>query len=393
MPWRNPDIVNQRMEFVLRTYEPTVVFQDLCEEYGISPKTGYKWKRRFEEGFDGLHDQSRRPKTHADQLAERVVCEIVRVKMAHPRWGPRKIQAVYRRTHGSAPSESSFKRVLDRAGLVEKRRKRRRCGPNPRLVHRIPARAPNDVWTVDFKGWWHFNRRQRCEPLTIRDEFSRYILGLRAMTTSCTEPVKEQFEEVFGQYGLPRVIRSDNGPPFASVRAPLGLTRLSAWWIMLGIDLDRIEPGHPEQNGGHERMHRDIRSELQGMIEGDLQEHQAAFDVWRQEFNEERPHEALSMKTPGELYKTSTTPYPGAVPTIDYPKDMIVRRVSSSGVLALQGQRITMSVSLGGYDVALKPLNSYCWEVWLDHLRLGEIDLTTAAMSWADPPSSLPCTT
>ena len=389
MPWRNPDIVNRRTEFVLRTYDPTVVFQELCSEYGISPKTGYKWKKRFEEeGREGLHDRSRRPKHHPEQLCESVICEIVRIKLAHRSWGPRKIREVYRRTHGEAPSESSFKRVLERAGLVEKRRKRRRKGQEQRLTHWVVAQAPNDVWTVDFKGWWHINGRQRCEPLTIRDEFSRYVLGLRAMTTSRTEPVKAQFERVFEQYGLPKVIRSDNGPPFASMSAPLGLSRLSVWWVMLGIDLDRIRPGHPEQNGGHERMHRDIRMELQGMIEGDLSDHQAAFDVWRKEFNEERPHEALSMKRPAEVYHRSSLDYPNHLPQIEYPPHMIVRQISSSGVLCMSSQRIFMSAALARCPVALKALTSQCWEVWLDHLRLGEIDVTTATMNWADQPSS-----
>jgi len=377
------------MEFVLRTYDPSVVFQDLCDEYGISPKTGYKWKQRFEEdGFEGLHDQSRRPKQHPDQLAESVICEIVRIKMVHPRWGPRKIREVYRRTHGEAPSESSFKRVLDRAGLVQKRRKRRRRDPAERLTHRVAATAPNEVWTVDFKGWWHFGGQQRCEPLTIRDEYSRYLLALRAMKTSRTEPVRTQFEEVFEHFGLPKVIRSDNGPPFASIGAPLGLSRLSVWWVMLGIDLDRIAPGHPEQNGGHERMHRDIRTELQGMIEGDLSDHQAAFDVWRQEFNEQRPHEALSMKTPAELYRCSEQPYEGLLPSVDYPPGMITRTVSCNGQLCLSNQRVFLSQALAGSTVALKSSGSQRWEVWLDHLRLGEVDLMTAAMYWADQPST-----
>ncbi len=386
MPWRNPDIVNLRTAFVLKTYDSNVVFQDLCEEYGISTKTGYKWKQRFEEnGLGGLHDQSRRPKRHPNELSEAEICEIVRIKMAHRSWGPRKVREVYRRTHGEASSESSFKRILDKAGLVNKRRKRKRR-ENQRLIHQIPAKAPNDIWTVDFKGWWHINSRQRCEPLTIRDEFSRYLLRLQAMTTSRTEPVKEQFERVFEEYGLPKVIRSDNGPPFASMCAPLGLSQLSVWWIMLGIDLDRIEPGHPEQNGGHERMHRDIRMELQGIIEGDLDNHQAAFDVWRKEFNTERPHEALSMKTPAEIYRGSDVSYTGQVPEIVYPKDMIVRQVSSSGVLCIHNRRIFMSQCLARTQLALRPITSQYWDVWIDHLRLGQIDLTTATMNWSDQP-------
>lgn len=391
MPWKDPGIMNQRTEFVLRTYDPEVVFQELCEEYGISAKTGYKWKRRFEEeGREGLRDRSRRPRHHPEQLSEGEICEMVRLKLAHRRWGPRKIRDVYRRSHGGSPSESSFKRVLERAGLVEKRRTRRRKSSEQRLTQETEAKAPNDLWTVDFKGWWHISGRQRCEPLTIRDEYSRYVLGLRAMTTSETDAVRGEFEKVFERYGLPKVIRSDNGPPFASMSAPLGLSRLSVWWVQLGIELDRIAPGHPEQNGGHERMHRDIRRELQGMIEGDLDDHQAAFDIWRKEFNEERPHEALSMKRPAEVYQRSSVAYASEMPEIEYPPEMIVRQVSSSGVLCIGDQRIFMSRALSRSPVALKALSSRRWEVWLDHLRLGEVDEARATMEWADRPSPSP---
>jgi transposase InsO family protein len=391
MPWRDPDIMNQRTEFVLRTYAPGEVFQELCEEYGISAKTGYKWKKRFEEeGRGGLRDRSRRPKGHPEQLSEGVICEMVRLKLAHQRWGPRKIRDVYQSRHGYSPSESSFKRVLDRAGLVERRRRRRRKGSEERLTQQVEAKAPNDIWTVDFKGWWWTNGRQRCEPLTIRDDYSRYLLGLRAMTTSKTDPVRAEFEKVFERYGLPGVIRSDNGPPFASMRAPLGLSRLSVWWVQLGIELDRIAPGHPEQNGGHERMHLDIRRELQGMIEGDLADHQASFDVWRKEFNEERPHEALGMKRPADVYHRSSRGYSAEMVEIEYPPEMVVRKVGSNGMLCIGSQRIVMSKALAGTPVALKALPSHRWEVWLDHLRLGEIDVARLKMEWAEqpPPSS-----
>jgi len=388
MPWKELGVLNQRTEFVLKSLGGKVAFRDLCGEYGISAKTGYKWQKRFfKEGLEGLHDQSRRPGHHPAELSERVVCEMVRLKTAHSKWGPRKIRELYARSHGQVPSESSFKRVLDKAGLVKHRRKRR-ARDAQRLVHREVAQKPNDIWTVDFKGWWRINRRQRCEPLTIRDEFSRYLLAVQAMDTSRTQPVQERFEKVFMTYGLPRVIRSDNGSPFASVHAPLGLSRLSAWWVALGIDLDRIEPGHPEQNGGHERMHRDIRTELQGMIEGDLEDHQAAFDLWRREFNWERPHEALNMRVPGKIYRKSQVKYTGEVVELEYPEEMIKRPVYCTGMICLEGQKIFLSESLQGWEVGLRPLGPSRYEAWFDHLRLGELDLTTATMNWADQPNS-----
>ena len=380
--------MNQRTEFVLRSYEPEVVFLDLCREYGISTKTGYKWRKRFEEdGRKGLVDQSRRPHSHSEELKESVVCEIIRLKHAHMRWGPRKIREVYLRGHGQAPSESSFKRVLDRAGLVKKRKKRP-ARQGDRIRHPVKAEKPNEIWTVDFKGWWKINNRQRCEPLTIRDEFSRYLFEIRAMKTSKTDPVRNVFEDVFSEYGLPGVIRSDNGSPFASSQAPFGLSRLSVWWLTLGIDLDRIEPGHPEQNGGHERMHLDIRRELQGMIEGDLTDHQAAFNTWRNEFNWERPHEALGMKVPGEVYHKSKRAFEAEGRDIEYPANMFTRPVYSTGMICLESQTIFLSESLRGVSVGIRPLPEWRYEVWLDHLNLGEIDITTATMNWRAPSSS-----
>lgn len=387
MPWRNLDTVKQRTEFVRRSYDPSVVFVELCREYGISTKTGYKWRKRFEEGgLCGLEDQSRRPRRHADELQESVICEMLRIKMAHPHWGPRKIREVYRRSHGKPPSESSFKRVLERAGLVNKR-KRRPTRSGERISYRIKPEAPNDLWTVDFKGWWNINPKQRCEPLTIRDEYSRFILEVRAMKTSKTDPVRKAFEEVFHQYGLPKYIRSDNGSPFAGARSPLGLSALSVWWVTLGIGLDRIQPGRPQQNGSHERMHLDIRRELQGLIEGDLADHQAAFNVWRDEFNRERPHEALGMNTPEEIYKHSERRYePGGYELV-YPSSMITRRISPAGVLCIESQQIFLSECLRGTAVGLRPLPERRYEVWLDYINLGILDVTTATMEWGALPT------
>ena len=198
---------------------------------------------------------------------------MVRLKQAHRAWGPRKIRELYRRLYGAAPSSSSCKRILTKAGLVQVRRRRPDRPNSERLSHKVAAKAPNDVWTVDFKGWWKTGAGQRCEPLTVRDAYSRFVLGACAMPTNATDPVRYEFERLFKEYGLPAVIRSDNGSPFASSNGLLGLTRLSAWWLVLGIDLDRIRPGHPEENGGHERMHRDIAHEIEGLVSGDLGEH------------------------------------------------------------------------------------------------------------------------
>lgn len=282
-------------------------FRALCEEYGISAKTGYKWRERFlEHGLAGMAERSRRPRSHADQLAESVVCEMVRLKLAHRHWGPRKIRELYLRRHGTAASESSFKRVLERAGMTEPRRRRQRATEAGRVWSGRRAQAPNEVWTVDFKGWWYDGKGERCEPLTVRDEHSRYVLELRRLADGRTGTVRLCFERLFERHGLPEAIRSDNGTPFAQARGLLGLSRLSAWWVALGIDLERGRPGHPQDNGGHERLHRDIGVELEPRTAA-----QEALDLWREEFNQERPHEALGMKCPAEVYQPSQRPYAG----------------------------------------------------------------------------------
>ena len=220
----------------------TLNFRALCQEYGVSAKTGYKWKQRFLQ--EGMAEESRRPKTSPEQLPEGEVCEIVRLKMAHLSWGPRKIRELYLRRHGEVASESTFKRVLERAGLTQKRRKRRSSEAG-RLCSGRRATAANEVWTVDFKGWWRSGAK-RCEPLTVRDEHSRYLLEVRALQNARSETVRKSFERLFERQGLPGAIRSDNGSPFASALALLGLSRLSAWWVALGIDLERGRPGHPQ---------------------------------------------------------------------------------------------------------------------------------------------------
>ena len=291
--------MDQRIEFVMKSLR-CPHFGQLCQEYGISRKTGYKWRERFlAHGLEAMNEVSRRPHSHPDQLSEEVVCRIVSLKLAHPTWGPRKIQTLYGRKHSvDPPSESSCKRVIKRVGLTEKARRKSHIQAG-RIASGRRALAPNEVWSVDFKGWWKDRQGLRVEPLTVRDEHSRMILELRAVANARTETIQACFERLFQKHGLPQAIRSDNGPPFASANAVLGLSRLSAWWLALGIDLERSRPGCPQDNGAHERLHLDIRRELQaGRIGADQQ----AFDLWRQQFNTQRPHEAIAMAVPAELY-------------------------------------------------------------------------------------------
>ena len=324
MPWATMNQMNVRMKFVLKAKESDN-FRELCREYGISARVGYKWLKRYEaEGRHGLEDRSRKPR-RVPSLEEEVIFRIIRLKGRHPHWGARKLREVYRRSWGSAPSESSFKRVLSRCGLVEKRRVRA-ARESGRIASGRRAQAPNEIWSADFKGWWK-DGQGRCTPLTVRDEHSRYILEIRAVEDGTTETIQACFEELFRKYGLPGAIRTDNGVPFASMNGLLGLSRLSAWWLALGIDLERSRPGCPQDNGAHERMHRDLAREVEK--ERPIQR-QAAFEVWRQEYNEERPHEALGMKTPAEIYRPSQRQWSGGVDELQY-EGMATRRVGARG--------------------------------------------------------------
>src|SRR6266513_3127317 len=285
MPWKKSEPMEERIEFGLRAVRKEN-FRALCREYGITARTGYKWRERFlHRGRAGMVEESRRPRSSPAALEEREVCEIGAFKGGASALGPRKIRALYLRLHGEAASESSFKRVLERAGLTERRMRRRPAAKGGRLYSGQRGQAPNEVWTVDFKGWWYSQARERCEPLTVRDEYTRYILELRAVENARAVTVRRVFERLFEHYGLPQRIRSDNGSPFAAVNALLGLSRLSAWWVALGIDLERGRPGHPQDNGAHERLHRDISLELEG-VSGTHP--QAALDLWREQFNHER---------------------------------------------------------------------------------------------------------
>ena len=373
--------MNQKIEFSLKAIN-CLNFRSLCKEYGISTKTGYKWKERFlENGIAGMNDESRRPHTSPAGLDEAVVCEIVRLKQAHQQWGPRKIRTLYERKHGGeVPAESSFKRVLERAGLTVPR-KVRRSSEGGRLHSGLKAEQPNDVWTVDFKGWWKDRDGLRVEPLTVRDECSRMILDVRLLESSRTEAVKACFERLFERHGLPGSIRSDNGSPFAASHSLLGLSRLSAWWLALGIGLERSRPACPQDNGAHERMHLDIRDELQVKKVG---HDQMAFDLWREEYNFVRPHEALGMRSPAEVYKPSDRPYHGTPDELDY-GTMMPRRVHpKDGTIHYESEKIMLSASLSGWTVGLSPREGDgLVEVWFANLLLGHIDPQTSSFASA----------
>jgi putative transposase len=384
MPWQPREVMNQRTEFALRALE-TDNFRALCREFGISPKVGYKWRERFmQKGIAGMGDQSRRPSSSPESVGEEVVCRMVKLKERHRHWGPRKIREVYLRQWGEAPSESSFKRILERCGLTEKRAVRRSTETG-RVSNGRKAAAPNEIWTVDFKGWWH-DAEGRCDPLTVRDEYSRFVLELRALPDAKTATVKACFEALFERHGVPGAIRSDNGPPFASPNGLLGLSRLSSWWLANGIDLERSRPGCPQDNGGHERMHRDIARELEGTV---YQERQAAFETWRREFNEERPHQALGMRVPMEIYTASAQRWSGTPAQICYPK-MSTRKVNVAGNIKHEGNAIFVSQALAGWDVGLSPREDGDMDLYFSRLLLGRLERETGAFVPATTSNGIP---
>lgn len=376
MPWPIPNVNTIRQEFVTKALTEGSNFAALCREYGVSRKTGYKWRERaLADGLNRLSEQSRRPKSSPTQLDEAAVCTIIRFKLRHPAWGPKKIRQLYARQHAVVPSLSSCQRVLTRAGLVMPRR--RRVQPETgRISVGTVAHQPNDVWTVDFKGWWRLANGHRCEPLTVRDAYSRFLLAVQVLPQADTRQVRGYFETLFQNYGLPQAIKSDNGAPFATANAPLGLSRLAAWWLALGIELDRSRPGHPQDNGAHERVHRDIAVELARHRQPDLSQQQAAFDLWREEFNWQRPHEALDGRCPGEVYRKSPRRMPDRL-ELAYGAGFEARKISKAGFLTWGPHKVFISGALAGWHVGLRPCDADHLEVWFAHLLLGHIELSS----------------
>ena len=380
MPWQELVTMGIREEFVLRAQAPEANIAGLCREYGVSRKTGYKWLERFkEQGLSGLEDLSRKPKESPLAVSGDVVAEVVALRLAHPTWGSKKLGELVRRhlSPSEVPSRSTIDRILKRAGLVQPGRRRQPAPPqSKRGAPQVEVHGPNDLWTVDFKGWWLAMDSTRCEPLTIRDAFSRYVLRIEILPTSSVAAVMAVFEKVFTAYGLPKVILTDNGPPFASSHGLLGMTRLSAWWLSLGIDHVRSRPGTPSDNGGHERMHRDMAAELERFAALTRDKQQAACERWRMDFNGVRPHEALGMKTPLDVYRQSKTRYlPGVQSEPEYPEGFHVRRVAKRGAVSWRRKQGFISQALVQRSVGLECTDvSGLYRVWFATKRLGTID-------------------
>ena len=366
--------MDQKRLFVQDYIRGSFSMSELCARYHVSRKTGYKWLRRFEEeGREGLADRSRRPHRSPRATPAHQVEAILALRRRHPFWGAKKLLSVLERRHPQVawPARSTVCDLLQRHGLVESRRRRRYPGHGGRP--QTPMTAPNEIWCADYKGEFKTGDGCYCYPLTVTDGYSRFLLGCQRRSSTAHEGAKAVFGRLFREYGLPAVMRTDNGVPFATT-ALCRLSRLSVWWIRLGIYPELIEPGHPEQNGRHERMHRTLKQHTARPPAQSGRAQQRRFDRFRQEYNYERPHEGLGQATPGSLYERSRRTMPSHLPAPEYPSHFEVRLVSRNGGIRWQANWVNVSHVLGGEYVGLEEVDDGRWDVYFGPLRLGQMD-------------------
>jgi transposase InsO family protein len=378
--------MEERLRFVARLLEGEGM-SEVCRDFGISRKTGYKIFNRYrQDGLEALTDRSRRPVRYANQLPAQIEAMITASKKDKPHWGARKIrELLVRKLAGDVriPSTSTVHAVLDRHGLVAHARKRH--SNKARGTDLSHALVPNDLWCVDFKGEFKLGDGRYCYPLTVTDQASRYLLACEAFSSNKELPVFEAFRRLFAERGLPGAIRSDNGVPFASPNGLYNLSKLSVWWLRLGIAIERTKPGHPQQNGRHERMHLTLKKEATRPAGMNMLQQQARFDAFISEFNTERPHEALDMRTPQDIYTASARPYRG-LPEIDYPfhdRDVLV---TTCGRICMHRKKINISIVMAGQRLGIKEVDDGIWLVSFMHYDLGYIDLEQRTLQTIDNP-------
>jgi transposase InsO family protein len=368
--------MSEKQRFFEANESRDVPFSALCAQFGISRKTGYKWLERYREfGRSGLADQSRAPLRHPNETPEDVVAALLEVRRAHPTWGPRKIAAWLQRHEPDVrvPATSTIGAVLRRHGLTAPRR--RGSGAvgrsNPALT---TGDGVNDVWAIDFKGQFRLANGIVCWPLTVTDDRSRYIVQLQALTSSKFRQVYPVMLGTFRTFGLPRVIRSDNGSPFAS-RAPGGLSAFSVWLLRLGIRHERITPGRPTENSRHERMHRTLKAETVRPPARSIVDQQRRFAMFRKVFNDERPHESLDMGVPADAYRRADRSYPSRLARPNYGKDFVTKTVHPNGVASFRGRKVLCGFNLQGLDVGFREIDDDVWEVMFFDYLVGVADL------------------
>ncbi len=379
MPWKETSAMDQRIQLISDWLSGDYGKSELCRIYDISRPTADKWISRYDEhGPPGLEERDRAPYHHPNQTTEELRALIVQTKLRHQTWGPKKVLD-WLRQHRSElkwPADSTGGEILKRAGLVQPRKRRRRVAPYSEPFGECGA--PNQSWSADFKGDFLLGNGRRCYPLTISDNFSRYLLLCRALERPSHEQVQPWFEWVFRQAGLPEVIRTDNGAPFASL-ALGGISQLSKWWIKLGIKPERIQPGKPSQNGRHERMHRTLKQAVPP--QRNLREQQRHYDPFQEEYNQERSHESLGRKTPGNFYCTSPRPYPAKLPEVHYESGVTVRKVRHNGEIKWRGELLYVSEVLAKEPIGLKPVDNEKWELRYSFHLLGILDERNRSIS------------
>jgi transposase InsO family protein len=365
--------MDQKTQFIADYLRQILSMSELCELYGISRKTGYKIVERYvRHGPAGLEERSRRSASNPNATPEQIVQAIVALRQRHPSWGAKKLLPILEKRHPAwdLPGRSTVCDTLSREGLVPKKRNRRHIGhpgkPSTAIL------AANDVWSADFKGQFKTGDGIYCYPLTVADGFSRYLLGCQGLLSTCVDEAKPVFTRLFKEYGLPRRIRSDNGVPFAT-NTLARLSSLSAWWVRLGILPELIEPGKPQQNGRHERMHRTLKAETTRPAANTCRGQQRKFDRFRQEFNFERPHEALDMQTPAACYDCSPRAMPNKIPPLEYPDRFELRYVSANGGIRWNKGWVNVSITCVGEYVGLEEIDDGVWNVYFGPLKLGRL--------------------
>src|SRR3989338_849517 len=375
MPWRIINTMDQKIQLIADWQKQIFSLTDLSQKYGISRPTVYKLIGRYDQsGIEWLKEQSRAPKTCPHKTPEEIVNLVIQEKLKNRKRGPRKIRAQLKRQHPELelPAISTLSYWLKKEGLVEERKKRLHVAPYTQPF--CECYAPNDVWSIDYKGQFYMKNSHVCYPLTVSDNFSRFILGCKALPGPRYNPTRRYLEAVFHEYGLPNAIRNDNGTPFAG-KCIGGLSRLSIWFILLGIIPERIGKGCPQENGRHERMHRTLKSDALDAVARNLKEQQKLFDIFRHDFNNDRPHESLNDQPPIDYYKKSNRSYVEHPHPPEYGYDYTVRHVRQNGEIKFTGRMFYLTELLAGQPVGLKEIADGLWQIQYSFYVLGSVDL------------------
>ena len=373
MPWRETGVMDEREQLVLAYRAGQTPMTELCRQAGISRKTAYKWVSRYDpETLESLTDRSRARRSQDTRIADELVREIAKAKRRRRHYGPKKLLAWLEQQEPTIawPSAATIGRILVAHGLVKRYQKRRTTPAYAAPL--LPMTEPNAVWTADIKGQFKTQDQRWCYPLTIADGYSRYVLCCRAMPVLAGNRVRVGFKQAFREHGLPEAIRTDNGNPFSN--RGLAISRLTAWLIKLGIRHERIAPGHPEQNGRHERMHKTLKAETAKPPSIHLRAQQRRFDRWRERFNHERPHQALGQRPPAAHYRAAARSLPNVLPEIAYPSNFVVRQVRQNGSIKWHSELIYLCYALVGEPVGFEPIDEGRWRVHFVQQPIGIFD-------------------